>query len=170
VLGYTCKVVNEAGDDVAPGTVGELVVKGEPGVSLMKGYWKNPNATAATLRGGWLYSGDNAWVDDDGCFFFVDRKKDMIKRAGENVSASEVEDTLRQHHAVFDAAVVGVPDPMRDQTIKAYVIVKEGAGSSAAELVAWCAERLSKFKVPEQIEFRDSFPRTSVGKIQKHLF
>jgi crotonobetaine/carnitine-CoA ligase len=170
VLGYTCKIVDDAGGEVAPGTVGELVVSGEPGVSLMKGYWKNPEATAATLRDGWLHSGDHAWMDDDGYFFFVDRKKDMIKRAGENVAASEVEETLRQHPAVFDAAVVGVPDPMRDHTIKAYVILKDETRCAAETLIAWCAERLSKFKVPEVIEFRETFPRTSVGKIQKHLF
>ena len=109
-------------------------------------------------------------MDDDGRFFFVDRKKDMIKRAGENVSASEVEETLKQHAAVFDAAVVAIPDPVRDQAIKAFVIVKDGGATTAAELIAWCRERLSPFKVPEIVEFRDVFPRTSVGKIQKHLF
>ena len=169
-LGYDCKVVDERGQEVPPGTVGELIVRGEPGVSLMKGYFKNPKATAETLRDGWLYSGDNASMDDDGYFFFVDRKKDMIKRAGENVSASEVEETLKQHPAVFDAAVIGVPDPVRDQAIVAYVILKEGATATAEELVAWCRARVSSFKVPEVVEFRDVFPRTSVGKIQKHLF
>src|SRR6266581_3833021 len=170
VLGYECKVVDESGKEVPPGTVGELVVSGIPGVSLMKGYFKNPEATASTLREGWLHSGDQAVMDEDGCFFFVDRKKDMIKRAGENVSASEVEEALKQHPAVFDAAVVGVPDPLRDYAIKAYVILEEGARSSADELIAWCAARLSRFKVPEHVEFRATFPRTSVGKIQKHLF
>ena len=109
-------------------------------------------------------------MDDEGWFFFVDRKKDMIKRAGENVSASEVEEILKQHPAVFDAAVVGIPDPVRDQAIKAYIIVKEGGRATAEELIAWCRARLSAFKAPEAIEFRESFPRTSVGKIQKHLF
>jgi crotonobetaine/carnitine-CoA ligase len=109
-------------------------------------------------------------MDEDGCFFFVDRKKDMIKRAGENVSASEVEETLKLHPAVFDAAVVAIPDPIRDHAIKAYVIAKDGSAATAEELIAWCRERLSPFKVPEVVEFRDVFPRTSVGKIQKHLF
>ena len=136
----------------------------------MKGYFKNPTATAETLRDGWLHSGDQAYVDGEGWFFFVDRKKDMIKRAGENVSASEVEEALKQHPAVFDAAVVGVPDPVRDQRIKAFVIVNAGAAVTADELVAWCRARLSAFKVPEVVEFREAFPRTSVGKIQKHLF
>src|SRR5262245_21998389 len=170
VLGYEVKIVDEAGGEVPPGTVGELIVHGTPGVSLMKGYFKNPEATAQTLRDGWLWSGDQAWMDADGYFFFVDRKKDMIKRAGENVSASEVEDTLKQHPAVFDAAVVGVPDPVRDQAIKAYVVVRDGAATSVEELIAWCRGRLSPFKVPETVEFRTTFPRTSVGKIQKHLF
>jgi crotonobetaine/carnitine-CoA ligase len=170
VLGYEVKIVDEHGREVPPGTVGELVVQGTPGVSLMKGYFKNPEATAQTLRDGWLWSGDQAWMDAEGYFFFVDRKKDMIKRAGENVSASEVEETLKQHPAVFDAVVVGVPDPVRDQAIKAYVIVTDGAAATAEELIVWCRSRLSPFKIPEVVEFRATFPRTSVGKIQKHLF
>lgn len=170
VLGYEVKIVDDAGREVPPGTTGELTVRGAPGISLMKGYFKNDTATAETLRDGWLYSGDQAYADTEGWFFFVDRKKDMIKRAGENVSASEVEDALKQHPAVFDAAVVGLPDPMRDQSIKAYVIVRECATATVDELIAWCRQRLSPFKVPEIIEFRDTFPRTSVGKIQKHLF
>jgi crotonobetaine/carnitine-CoA ligase len=170
VLGYECKVVNERGEEVPPGTVGELVVSGVPGVTLMKGYFRNDEATAAAISNGWLRTGDQAVMDDEGWFFFVDRKKDMIKRAGENVSATEVEEALKQHAAVFDAAVVGVADPVRDQTIKAYVILKDGAAATDAELTAWCRARLSAFKVPEIIERRDAFPRTSVGKIQKHLF
>jgi carnitine-CoA ligase len=169
VLGYEVRVVDETGRETPPGVTGELIVRGEPGLSLMKGYFRNDKATAETLRDGWLYSGDQAYVDEEGWFFFVDRKKDMIKRAGENVAASEVEDVLKQHSAVFDAAVVGVPDPVRDQSIKAYVIVREQATATAGELIAWCRERLSPFKVPEVVEFRESFPRTSVGKIQKHL-
>jgi crotonobetaine/carnitine-CoA ligase len=170
VLGYEVKIVDEAGREVPPGSVGELIVRGTPGVSLMKGYFKNPEATSQTLREGWLWSGDQAWRDADGYFFFVDRKKDMLKRAGENVSASEVEEALKQHPVVFDAAVVGVPDPVRDQAIKAYVMLKDGATLTAEELIAWCRSRLSPFKVPEVVEFRATFPRTSVGKIQKHLF
>lgn len=170
VLGYEVAIVDESGREVEPGTVGELIVRGTPGVSLMKGYFKNPEATAQTLRDGWLWSGDQAWMDADGYFFFVDRKKDMIKRAGLNVSASEVEEALRQHPAVFDAAVVGVPDPMRDEAVRAYVILHAGAAASAEDLIAWCRARLSPFKVPETVEFRTTFPRTSVGKIQKHLF
>jgi crotonobetaine/carnitine-CoA ligase len=170
VLGYECKVVDEAGAEVSAGTVGELVVSGVPGISLMKGYFKNDAATAAALRDGWLHTGDQAVMDEEGWFTFVDRKKDMIKRAGENVSATEVEETLKGHQAVFDAAVVGIPDPIRDQAVKAYVMLNAGAVATADELICWCRERLSPFKVPALVEFRASFPRTSVGKIQKHLF
>jgi crotonobetaine/carnitine-CoA ligase len=168
VLGYEVAIVDEAGREVPPGTVGELIVKGTPGVSLMKGYFKNPEATARTLREGWLWSGDQAWRDAEGYFYFVDRAKDMLKRAGENVSASEVEDTLRQHPAVFDAAVVGVPDPVRDQAIQAYIMLKDGAAVTAEELISGCRGRLSPVKVTETVEFRESFTRTTVGKIQKH--
>jgi crotonobetaine/carnitine-CoA ligase len=168
-LPYECKVVDEEGREVPPGTVGQLVVRGEPGYTLMKGYFKNPQATAETIRDGWLYTGDNAFMDEEGYFFFVDRAKDMIKRAGENVSAAEVEGVLNQHPAVFESAVIGVPDPIRDEAVKALVILKPGAQATAEELIAFCAERLAKFKVPQFVEFRDSFPRTSVGKIQKHI-
>ncbi len=167
VLGYECKVVDERDREVPPGTVGELLVAGAPGVNLMRGYLKNDAATNESLRGGWLHTGDQAMMDEEGWFFFVDRKKDMIKRAGENVSASEVEETLKRHPAVFDAAVVGIPNPIRDQAIKAYVILANPI--PADELIHWCGAHLSAFKVPEIIEFRDAFPRTSVGKIQKHL-
>lgn len=168
-LGAELKIVDDFGQEVSPGTIGELVLRGTPGVSLMKGYFKNPEATAETIRGEWLYTGDLAWMDEEGYFYFVDRKKDIIKRAGENVSAGEVEAVLKQHPAVLDAAVIGVPDPVRDEAIQALVILREGRRAAAEELIEWCRPRLSKFKVPEIVEFRGGFPRTSVGKIQKHL-
>jgi carnitine-CoA ligase len=168
-LPFGCRIVDESGSDVPRGAPGQLIVHGVPGVSLMRGYYKNPEATAEALRDGWLWTGDNVRERDDGRFEFVDRAKDMIKRAGENVAASEVEAVLKEHPAVFDAAVIGVPDPMRDEAIKAYVVLREGHAATADELVGWCAGRLAKFRVPELIEFRPELPRTSVGKIQKHL-
>ena len=168
-LGAELKIVDDSGWEVPPGAIGELVLRGTPGVSLMKGYFKNPGATAETIRGEWLYTGDLAWMDEEGYFYFVDRKKDIIKRAGENVSASEVEEVLRRHPAVLDAAVVGVPDPIRDESVYALVIPREGVEVTGAELIEWCSERLGKFKVPEAVEFRSAFPRTSVGKIQKNI-
>jgi crotonobetaine/carnitine-CoA ligase len=168
-LGWQVRLVDEAGQDVPDGEVGQILVRGEPGVSLMKGYFKNPEATTEAIRDGWLWTGDNARVTASGFVAFVDRAKDMIKRSGENVAAGEVESVLKEHPAVFDAAVIGVPDPIRDEAIKAFVILREDASASENDLIGWCAERLAKFRVPEIVEFRTEFPRTSVGKIQKHL-
>ena len=138
-------------------------------MTITKGYFKNPETTAETIRDGWLYTGDVVAVNEEGYFRFVDRAKDMIKRAGENIAAGEVEAVIKQHPAVADVAVIGVPDPMRDEAIKACIILEEDRTTTADEIIAYCAERLSKFRVPEFVEFRSEFPRTSVGKIQKHL-
>jgi len=170
VMGYEVGLLDEDGGFIEDAErTGEIAVRGVPGWSLMKGYYRNPEATAETLHGEWLRSGDNARRDADGYFHFVDRAKDMIKRSGENVAASEVESVVMQHPAVFECAVIGVPDEIRDEKIKAVVVLKEGAAADAPELGAWCAERLSKFRLPEIFEFRDQLPRTSVGKIQKHI-
>jgi crotonobetaine/carnitine-CoA ligase len=168
-FGWQVRLVDDDGQDVQDGAVGQILVRGEPGVSLMKGYFKDPEATAEAIRDGWLWTGDNARITESGYVAFVDRAKDMIKRSGENVAASEVESVLKEHPAVFDAAVIGVPDQIRDEAIKAFVILREGATASADDLIAWSAERLARFRVPEVIEFRTELPRTSVGKIQKHL-
>ena len=166
-LPASVRVVGDDGRDVANGEVGELLVAGVPGVSLMAGYLNDPDATQEALREGWLHTGDNVRADPDGYLYFVDRGEDMIKRAGENISAGEVESVINSHPAVFDCAVIGVPDSMRDEAVKALVVVAEGGELTAAELTEWCAARLAKFKVPGWIEFVDSLPRTSVGKIQK---
>jgi crotonobetaine/carnitine-CoA ligase len=168
-LGYECTVVDDRGRELPPGVEGHLIVRGEPGVTLMKGYYKNPEATADTIRQGWLWTGDVVRMDEDGYFWFVDRAKDLIKRAGENVAAGEVEAVLKLHPAVFDAAVVGIPDTMRDEAVLAYVVLRDGHRALAEDLVAFCESRLAKFKIPEVIEFRDELPRTPVGKIQKHV-
>jgi crotonobetaine/carnitine-CoA ligase len=168
-LPYRCRVVDEAGHDVQPGIAGQLLVQGEPGLSLMRGYFKNPEATSDALRDGWLWTGDNIRERPDGLFDFVDRAKDMIKRAGENVAASEVEAVIKEHPAVYDAAVIGVPDPMRDEAIKAFVVLRPEHTLEADQLITWCAARLARFRVPEHVVFRTELPRTAVGKIQKHL-
>ncbi|NIM29027.1 MAG: AMP-binding protein [Gammaproteobacteria bacterium] len=169
VMGYRVRLVDEQGNTVPRGEVGQIVVSGEPGRTLMKGYFKNRQATEETIRDGWLWSGDNAREDEEGYFYFVDRAKDMIKRSGENVAASEVEAVVLTHPKVFDCAVIGVPDPMRDEAIVAVVVTVEGEVVDEAAIVDWCRERLASFRVPERVEFRSQLPRTSVGKIQKHL-
>ncbi|UFJ39476.1 AMP-binding protein [Brevibacillus humidisoli] len=168
-LGYEVKVIDPSGMECPRGEVGQLIVKGIPGRSLMKGYFRNREATEETLRDGWLYTGDHARIDESGYFFFVDRAKDMMKRAGENVAAQEIENVIAKHPSVYECAVIGVPDEMRDESIKAYVMLHQGAQATAEEIIAFCTARLAKFKVPEYVEFVEEFPRTSVGKIQKHV-
>jgi crotonobetaine/carnitine-CoA ligase len=168
VLGYACRVVREDGTPAAVGEPGELLVGGIPGVSLMEGYLDDPESTAAALADGWLRTGDVVSMDADGYVTFVDRTKDMIKRAGENVAASEVEAVLLEHPTVADAAVFGVPDEMRDERVIAYVVPRPGHAATSEELIAWCAERLSRFRVPEHVEVTTQLPRTAVGKVMKH--
>jgi len=168
VLGYRCLVTDRDGTCVTPGQVGELRVGGVPGVSLMAGYLDDPEATEQTLMDGWLRTGDLVREDPDGLLTFVARAKDMIKRAGENIAAGEIEDVLMGHPAVLDAAVVGIPDPMRDETIVAFIVTADGEVDADA-LRDWCADRLARFRVPEFFAARTALPRTSVGKIQKQV-
>ncbi len=166
---YEIALVDETGKKVTAGQEGEIIVKGIPGRTLMAGYFRNPEATDSTLRDDWLHTGDNAIQDEDGYFRFVDRKKDMIKRSGENISAGEVEAVILQHPAVFECAVIGLPDEIRDESIVGIVVLHQGQQVSHTELINFCAGKLAKFRVPQQIIFEESLPKTSVGKIQKHL-
>lgn len=168
-LGYECRVVDDAGVDVPAGVAGHLLVAGKPGVSIMKGYFKDPENTARAIRDGWLWTGDVVEVNEDGYFRFVDRAKDLIKRSGENVSAGEVEGVIRRHPGVADVAVVGVPDEMRDESIRAFVVLKDGQTVGEGEIIDFCAARLSRVRVPESVEFLAEFPRTSTGKIRKNV-
>lgn len=168
VLGYQVKVIDDAGREVAVGQSGQLLVAGHPGRTLMRGYFKDPAATAATMRDGWLYSGDIVEVGQDGYLRFIDRAKDLIKRSGVNISAGEIEAVLKQHPGIFDAAVIGVPDAMRDEAIVACVIAQPGASIDTAALIDFCRQSLAAYKLPERIVPMSEFPRTPVGKIQKH--
>jgi carnitine-CoA ligase len=154
-------------DTGAAGTPGELLVGGVPGVTLAAGYYRDPEATAAAFRDGWLHTGDLARLDGDGFAYFVDRAKDMIKRSGENVSAGEIERVAADHPAVGECAAIGVPDPVRDEAIVLVVVPAAGTAVTAGELIAWCAGRLAAYKVPGAVVFIDALPRTSVGKIAK---
>ena len=136
----------------------------------MTGYYKNPAATAAALRDGWLYTGDLGTVDEDGFLYFMDRKKDMIKRGDENISAEEVERVLNAHPEVAESAVIGVPDPIRQEELKACIVLKPRANETGPDdLWSWCAERLAAFKVPRYVEFYAELPKTPSSKVQKHL-
>ncbi|MBI5367082.1 MAG: AMP-binding protein [Planctomycetes bacterium] len=149
---------------------GEIVIRGP---NIMRGYYKNPTATAETLRGGWLHTGDLGRVDEEGYYYIIGRKKEMINRGGEKVYPKEVEEVLYTHPAVAEAAVVGVPDAKYGEEVAAYVVRKAaaagGAAATAEDLLAFCRERLADYKGPKRILFRDSLPKTATGKIQKHL-
>jgi long-chain acyl-CoA synthetase len=151
--------------DVAIGEIGELVVQGP---QVMKGYWNMPEETAVTLRDGWLYTGDIARMDEDGYTYIVDRKKDMIISSGYNVYPRDVEEVLYQHPNVREAVVVGAPDEYRGETVKAFVVLKDGAAQTPElekELDEWCRERLAPYKIPRIYEVREELPKTPVGKI-----
>lgn len=167
-IGYEVLLVDEIGHEVEDGGVGQIIVKGTPGRTLMKGYFNNKEATDKTLKNNWLYTGDNGQVREDGYIYFVDRMKDMIKRSGENIATSEIESVINSHPSISDSAVIGVPDEIRDVAIKAFIIPKDGQAVSKKEVIDYCSVKLAKFKVPEYVEFVTEFPRTSVGKIQKN--
>jgi len=145
-----------------PGEVGELVVKGP---IVMKGYHNMPTETQNAIRDGWLYTGDIAKMDEEGYFYIVDRKKELIKPGGYQVWPREVEEVIVQHPAVLEAGVAGVPDPYRGETVKAWVVLKPDQTVTAEEIRAWCKEHMAKFKAPTEVEFRDELPKTMVGKI-----
>lgn len=162
------RIVDEQGQDVKRGEVGELIIRGVPGRTMMLGYYNAPAVTAEAIREGWLFTGDNAWMDELGYVYFFDRKKDVIKRGGENVSASEVERVLMEHPAVLECAVLGVPDPIRDEAVKAVIVPRPGSQPSREEIETHCAGRLAKFKCPQLVEFVSGpLPRTSIGKVDK---
>jgi crotonobetaine/carnitine-CoA ligase len=173
VVGYEVKVVDDDGREVSPGELGQIIVRGTPGRTVMLGYLNNPEATADTLRkmddGIWLFTGDTAYYDENGFIYFVDRGKDLIKRAGENISSTEVESVIMGCAGVLDVCVVGVPDPLRDEAVVAVVVPRPDANLTAEVIRTHCAQHLASFKVPERVEFVESLPRTSVGKIQKQI-
>jgi long-chain acyl-CoA synthetase len=145
-----------------PGEVGELVLKGP---QVFKGYHNMPTETTNTLRDGWLYTGDIARMDDDGYFYIVDRKKELIKPGGYQVWPREVEEAIMENPKVLEVGVAGIPDAYRGETVKAWVVLKPDQTATEEEIKEWCKERLAKFKVPTQVEFRQELPKTTVGKI-----
>jgi len=153
--------------DLPPGEVGELAVRGP---QVMKGYWQMPTETANVLREGWLYTGDMARMDEDGYFQIVDRKKDMILGAGGfNIYPREVEEVLYQHPKVKSAAAVGIPVPGKGERVKAYVVLKEGETATEEEIIEFCRENLTRYKVPKFVEFRQDLPMTMVGKVLRRV-
>ncbi len=154
--------VEDASKDIPQGGIGELAIRGP---QVMKGYWNKPEETANVLHDGWLLTGDIAKMDEDGYFYIVDRKKDMILCSGYNVYPREVEEVLYEHPAVQEAAAIGVPDPYRGESVKAYIVLKQGSTATAEEIIAFCKGKLAPFKVPKQVAFEKELPKTMVGKV-----
>jgi len=149
-------------EDVKPGEPGELVMKGP---LIMQGYWNNPEETAGQIRDGWLHTGDIARMDEDGYLFIVDRKKDMIIAGGFNIYPRDIDEVLYRHPKVSEAVSLGVPDAYRGETVKAFVVLKPGETATEKEIIEFCKQKLTKYKVPTIVEFRDSLPKSVVGKI-----
>ncbi len=156
----------ETGVHVGPNTVGEITIKNP---AVMPGYWRNDEQNRETLRDGWLYTGDLGWLDEDGFLYFVDRKKDIIRRRGENISSQEVENVIKANPNVLDCAVVAVPSELGEDEVKAYVTPREGSTVNPEEVVYWCAEHLAYFKVPRYWEVRDELPRTPSLRVRKDV-
>ncbi len=158
------KIVDtETGEHELPiGDVGEVIIKGP---QVMMGYYKKPEETAQTLKGGWLYTGDLGFFDEDGYLSIVDRKKDMVIASGYNIYPVEIDNLLFDHPKVLEACVVGIPDKYRGETLKAFIVPKEGEDLTEEELIAYCKERLAAYKVPTAIHFAKELPKTTVGKI-----
>jgi long-chain acyl-CoA synthetase len=162
VYNTVARIVGDDGEDLPPGEVGELVIKGP---QVVPGYWNKPEESAAAMPGGTLRTGDVGYMDKAGWFYVVDRKKDQINASGYKVWPREVEDVLYEHEAVREAAVIGVPDAYRGETVKAFVSLRPGMAATADELIAFCRKRMAAYKYPRQIELLDEIPKTLTGKL-----
>ncbi len=158
------KIFDENDHELPPGQMGEIVVRGEV---VMKGYWRNPKATAETLRKGWLHTGDLGIMDDRGYIYILDREKDMIISGGENIYSREIEDTILRHPAVLEVAVIGVPDQTWGEAVKAIVALKQGQEATEEEIINFCKESLASYKKPKSVEFIDAIPKNAYGKFLK---
>jgi acyl-CoA synthetase (AMP-forming)/AMP-acid ligase II len=158
------RVLNESGDECQPGEVGEITVCGD---QVMKEYFNDPATTKATLKDGWLYTGDLGELDDEGFLYVVDRKKDIIISGGENISSVEVESILYKHPKIMEVAVIGIPDPKFGEGVCAVVVPREGESVSEEDVVEYCKERLASYKKPRKVIFADTLPRNPSGKVLK---
>ena len=160
------QIFDEDGETVALGETGEIAARG---ARLMKGYWNQEDATTETIRGGWLFTGDLGYQDEDGYIYLAGRAKDFIKRGGEMVSPEEVEQVIQSHDAVEEAAIIGVPDLDWGERVRALVVLKDGAMASEDDISEYCRQRLASFKKPESVVFCEELPRNQMGKVLKRL-
>lgn len=162
-----CIVDMEVGSVPMPaGKIGELILRGP---QVMKGYWNKADETANVLRNGWLYTGDIATMDDEGYFYIVDRKKDLIIAGGYNIYPREIDEVLHEHPKVKEAVAVGIPHPARGEVVKAYIVPNPGMELTKSEVIAFCRQKLANYKVPKEVEFREELPKTMVGKILRRV-
>jgi long-chain acyl-CoA synthetase len=164
VWGVEVRIVDENGNDVAKGELGEIAIRGH---NIMKGYYKKPEATASAIRNGWFHTGDIGRHDAEGYLFIADRVKDMIIRGGFNVYPRELEEVLMTHEAVSLCAVVGVPSDEHGEEVKAYIVKKQGSKHTELEIIEWCKANMASYKYPRFVEFRETLPMTATGKILK---
>lgn len=159
-----CRIVdaNDGKTDVPVGETGELLIQGP---QVMKEYLNRPEATAETLADGWLHTGDIAKMDDDGYFYIIDRKKDMVISGGYNIYPRDIEEVYFEHPKVVEATAIGIPHPSRGESVKVFIVLKEGETATAEEMISFCADKLAKYKWPTEIEFRKELPKTNVGKV-----
>ncbi|MDQ3386054.1 MAG: long-chain fatty acid--CoA ligase [Actinomycetota bacterium] len=158
--------VEDGESEMPTGESGELVIQGP---QVMKGYWNMPEETAGTLKDGWLHTGDVATMDEEGYFYIVDRKKDMIVASGYNVYPREIEEILFEHPEVSEAVAVGIPDEYRGETVKAFIVRKPESGVTEEEILTFCKERLAPYKTPKFVEFREELPKSTVGKLLRRV-
>jgi Acyl-CoA synthetases (AMP-forming)/AMP-acid ligases II len=163
-IGNEMRVVDDNDEDVSDGELGEIILRGE---NILKGYYKNPEATAHAFRNGWFHTGDIGYRDKDGFYFIVDRKSDMIIRGGENIYPREIDEVLYLHPAVSAAAVVGVPDDLYGEEVAGFVVLKEGSEVTGQELIEFCKSRLADYKCPKTIRFVKEIPKGPTGKLLK---
>jgi acyl-CoA synthetase (AMP-forming)/AMP-acid ligase II len=161
---HEIRVVGLDDQELPPGEFGEIVLKSP---SVMKGYWKNPQATGEALRGGWLHTGDMAYMDGDGYIYIVDRKNDLIISGGENIYPKEIEEVLFAHPSVLEAAVCGIPHPDWGEVPKAFVVLREGYEATAEQIIEHCRQNLAKYKCPKEVMFLEEIPKTASGKITR---
>jgi long-chain acyl-CoA synthetase len=163
-IGVHMRIIDEAGNDVEAGEIGEIIIKGK---RSMTGYWRNSDYTAETIKDGWLYTGDMGFYDEKGFIYIADRKKDMIVTGGENVYPKEVEEVLYRHPAVMEAAIIGIPDDYWVERVQAVVVLKEGQEATAEEIIDFCKEHIAHYKAPKGVDFVESLPKSPQGKILK---
>ena len=158
------RVVDDDDNDVPLGSLGEIVLRGE---NILKGYYKNAEATRNAFRNGWFHTGDVGYRDQDGFYYIVDRKSDMIIRGGENIYPREIDEVLYQHPSVVAAAVVGMPDELYGEEVAAFVVLREGSEASEGDLIEFCKSRLADYKCPKTVRFVKDIPKGPTGKLLK---